>query len=107
MNKNMIQNKKTEVSTGLSLNDKDYMNSLLSTLKEMTKNYAVALTEASNETLYEEIKKLFDKTIALQRQTYEIMFQNGWYSIEKADDPKIKNKFNMLYTEFNDLNSEE
>ena len=56
MNNNQICNPKVEVPTGLNLNDKDNINSLLSTLKEMTKNYAVALTEASNEILYHEYK---------------------------------------------------
>ena len=46
---NVIKNPKIEVSTGISLNEKDYMNSLLSMLKECAKNYTVALTEASNE----------------------------------------------------------
>ena len=34
---NQIQNQKTEVSSGMKLNDKDYLNSLLSSLKEMIK----------------------------------------------------------------------
>ena len=56
MNNNQIKNPKVEVPTGKTLNDKDYMNSLLSTLKELVKNYAIALTEASNENLYNEYK---------------------------------------------------
>ena len=35
---NSISNPKTEVPKGTSLNDKDYMNSLLGTLKEIVKN---------------------------------------------------------------------
>ena len=58
---NQISNPKTEVPKGTKINDKDYMNSLLGTLKEMVKNYAVALTEASNETLYNEFKNMFDE----------------------------------------------
>ena len=54
MNNNEIKNEKVEVPTGISLNDKDYLNSLLSTLKEITKNYTISLTEASNEVLYNE-----------------------------------------------------
>ena len=54
MNNNQISNPKVEVPTGKTLNDKDYLNCLLSSLKEMTKNYAIALTEASNEALYNE-----------------------------------------------------
>ena len=39
-----ICNVKVEVPEGISLNDKDYLNSLLSTLKEMEKNYVLAMT---------------------------------------------------------------
>ncbi len=107
MNKNMIQNKKTEVPAGITLNDKDYMNTLLSSLKEMTKNYATALTEISNEKLYKEFKKIFDATSSLQRETYELMFKNGWYSIEEADNKKVDNKYNMFSQEITDLDNQE
>ena len=45
---NTISNPKTEVEKGIDLNDKDYITSILTCLKELTKNYAVVLTEASN-----------------------------------------------------------
>ena len=45
MNNNQIKNTKVEVPTGISMNDKDYINSLLSCLKEMVKNYSIAMTE--------------------------------------------------------------
>ena len=60
---NQIQNIKTEVPSGIKLNDKDYLNSLLSCLKERVKNYSVVLTEASNENLYNAYKTMFDKYI--------------------------------------------
>ena len=53
---NKIENEEVMVQSGKSFNDKDYMNSLLSTLKELVKNYAVGLTEASNECLYQKYK---------------------------------------------------
>ena len=56
-----VKNSKTEVPCGICMNDKDYMNSILSSLKEMSKNYVVALTEASNEVLFKKLKKDFDK----------------------------------------------
>ena len=37
-----VKNSKTEVPCGICMNDKDYMNSILSSLKEMSKNYVVA-----------------------------------------------------------------
>jgi len=107
VSKNVVQNTKTEVPNGTSLNDKDYMNSLLSCLKEMVKNYATVLTEASNEDLYKRHKKIFDSLITLQRETYELMFENGWYSIEKSTKEKIRTKYNMLCTELNNLGKED
>jgi len=103
-NSNMISNPKTEVPTGKALNDKDYANCLLSSLKEMVKNYSVALTEASNENLYNNYKEMFDNYIKLQREVYELMFRNGWYSLEKAETQKISNKIQMLNQEITDLN---
>ena len=104
MNNNQISNPKTEVSKGTKLNDKDYMNSLLSSLKEMVKNYSVALTEASNETLYSEYKTMFDEYSKLQREVYEVMFRKGWYSLEKAEQQKLDTKYQTLNQELIDLN---
>lgn len=103
-NSNKICNQKTEVPTGKSLNDKDYINSLLSSLKEMVKNYSTALTEASNENLYKSYKAMFDNYISLQREVYELMFRNGWYCLEKVETQKIDSKIQMLSQELTDLN---
>jgi spore coat protein CotF len=104
MNNNKISNPKTEVPTGKMLNDKDYMNCLLSTLKEIVKNYSTALTEASNEELYNGYKSMFDNYIAMQRDVYELMFRYGWYSLEKAEVQKIDSKIQILNQELSNLN---
>lgn len=103
MNNNEIKNQKVEIPKGIALNDKDYINCLLSSLKELEKNYTVALTEASNEQLFNKYKQTFDTVAALQRETYEIMFQKGWYCLEKAETQKITKKLNMLTQEYQDL----
>lgn len=101
---NQIKNNKTEVETGTKLNDKDYLNSLLSCLKEMVKNYSIALTEASNENLYKVYKEMFDKYINLQREVYELAFRKGWYILEVAESQKVSDKYLTLNKEYNDLN---
>lgn len=103
MNNNEIKNPKIEVPTGINLNDKDYANQLLSCLKEMVKNYAVSLTEASNENLYNEYKNMFDNYINLQREVFEILFRKGWYILEKVEDQKINQKYQTLNQELIDL----
>lgn len=89
---NQISNPKVEVPTGIACNDKDYLNSLLSCLKEMSKNYVMAMTEASNESLFEKHKQVFLTLISLQREVYELMFRKGWYILEKSDTQKINQK---------------
>lgn len=104
MNNNQISNPKIEVPKGTNLNDKDYINSLLSCLKEMVKNYLVALTEVSNENLYNKYRNMFDEYSSIQRQVYELMFRKGWYSLETADTQKLDSKYQTLNQEFIDLN---
>lgn len=103
MNNNQIFNPKVEVEKGLNLNDNDYITCLLSTLKEMTKNYAVAMTEASNEVLYNIYQETFLNISLLQREVYELMFRKGWYVLEKSESLKINTKFNTLLQKYQDL----
>lgn len=103
MNSNMISNQKKEVPKGIELNDKDYLSKLLSCLKEMEKNYVVAMTEVSNENLYNKYKNVFNDIANLQREVYELMFRCGWYQLEKVDSNKISQKVTMLSQELNDL----
>ena len=40
----------------------------------MSKNYVMAMSEASNECLYEKHKQVFLSLISLQREVYELRF---------------------------------
>ena len=104
MNNNKITNPKTETPTGINMNDKDYITCLNSTLKEMTKNYSTAMTEASNESLYRSFNSTFQELSKLQRDVFELAFRKGWYVLETADSNKINNKYSILNQEYNDLN---
>ena len=105
MNNNKISNQKAEVPSTPEMNDKDYITSMLEVEKAMVKDYAVALTEASNEDLYNDYYDLFDEVSETQREIYNLMFQKGWYSIETAQDTKITQKLNMLEQELPQLDN--
>lgn len=100
---NKIKNNKQEVENSIDMNDKDYSNKLLTCLKEMTKNYSIALTEASNEKLYNKYKDMFLRFSMMQRNVFELMFRKGWYELEKIDSDKLNEKFNMLNTELDSI----
>lgn len=91
-----VGNKAVEVPSGIELNDKDYCTCLLSTLKDMEKNYALAMTEASNEWLYNIHRDTFLDIATLQRKVYTLMFQNGWYQLEAVEVKKLTEKYDML-----------
>lgn len=103
---NQISNTKVEVPTGINLTEKDYITCLLTTLKEMSKNYVTAMTEASNESLFNVYSEILEKVSSLQREVYEVMFRKGWYILEKCDVNKINTKHQTLLQEYNDLSGE-
>lgn len=100
---NKITNPEVEVPKSSNLNDKDYLNILLTSLKELSKNYTISMTEASNEYLFAKYNKTFEKIINLQRETFELMFKKGWYPLEKAENNKITGKYTTLNKEYQDL----
>ena len=100
---NKIKNQTTKVQNGIELNEKDYCTCLLSTIKDMEKNYVIAMTEASNEWLYDIYKNTFLELSELQRELYQIMFQNGWYEMECVESKKLDDKYTMLESDYRAL----
>lgn len=98
-----LGNSVTEVPKGIELNEKDYCVCLLSTLKDMEKNYVIAMSEASNEWLYDNYKDTFLNISDLQRRLYELMFENGWYQLETVDKSKLNEKYNNLTGDYQGL----
>lgn len=89
-----IENPKTEVPETKELNDRDYLNSILESLKNMSDNFSIALNECSNKAMYKEVFTIFQNTKDLAREAYNLMFCNGWYSLEQAEEQKIMSKQN-------------
>jgi len=106
MNNNEIKNQKKEVPTGIEMNDRDYLNSILELEKNMSNNYSIALNEASNEYLYEDYFTLFEDTKDAARECYNLMFQYGWYTLEEAEEQKVNEKINCFTQELTDLGLE-
>lgn len=98
-----ISNPKVEVPSTKEMNDCDYLTDILETEKNMSVNLCIALNEASNEELYNELFECFKKVKNLQRKLYEKMFELGWYSLEKADDQKISQKEQELSNKRSEL----
>lgn len=103
MNNNKVQNQKTEVPQTIEMNDENYLNNMLETEKNMSVNMTIALNEASNETLYNELYEMFLQIKNAQRDLYELAFRKGWYSVEKAEQTKISEEYNSLSQSLSEL----
>lgn len=103
MKNNELKNEKVEVPMGISMNDCDYLNSVLTIEKNMSNNYSVALNEASNDYIYEDYFAMFEDTKDAARDLYNLMFKYGWYILEEADDSKVKQSIKKLETQIKEL----
>ena len=104
MDNNMICNTETEVSKTLELNDRDYLNCVLEIEKSMANNLNTFLNEASNDRLFNDVYDIFDEVKTNARDTFLLLFRNGWYKLETAPTNKINEKYNELNQELIDLN---
>ena len=100
---NKICNPKVEVPCTINMNDKDYLNTVLNTEKALVKAYAVALTEASNNDLYNDYLDMFNDISDAQRSTFELSFNKGWYTLEEAESTKIDEKYTLLQQQLNEI----
>lgn len=100
---NKVSNPKTEVPQTIELNDCNYLDELLTCEKNMAGNLQIALNEASNQNLYNEIKAIFDEVQNMQRKVFNLAFEKGWYSLEKADALKVSQKMSELNQKLSEL----
>jgi len=90
MNTRQVQNPEAQVPKTPQMNERDFLNDMLTTEKYMTLSYSVFLHEASNQPLYQDILNIFTETQNCQRDLYNVMFKKGWYKLEAADPQKLQ-----------------
>jgi spore coat protein CotF len=96
MNQNQIQNPETQVLKTPQMNDRDFLNDMLTTEKYMTSSYSVFLHEASHQQLYQDMMNIFTETQNCQRELFNLMFKKGWYKLEAADPQKLQQAYQQF-----------
>jgi spore coat protein CotF len=96
MNQNQIQNPETQVPKTPQMNDRDFLNDMLTTEKYMTSAYSIFLHEASHQQLYQDMMNIFTETQNCQRELYNLMFKKGWYKLEAADPQKLQQSYQQF-----------
>jgi spore coat protein CotF len=96
MNQNQIQNPETQIPKTPQMNDRDFLNDMLTTEKYMTSSYGIFLNEASNQQLYQDMLNIFTETQNCQRELFNLMFKKGWYKLEAADPQKLQQSYQQF-----------
>jgi spore coat protein CotF len=81
---------------GPEMNDRDLLNDALSTCKYITDSLNVAVREASHTRLHGDILQILNETHQSARDLFNLMFQNGWYSLEPEEQQKIDQAFQQF-----------
>ena len=100
---NKVSNPQVEVPKTNKMNDRDYLNTLLEIEKNMSNNLSIALNEASCDKLFNFEFLLFTETKGMARDLYDMMFECGWYSLEKTEKNKINETLSEMETNLNQL----
>ena len=93
------------MSEDVCFNDQDYINYLLSLLKELEKQYCLMMMEASSDWLYQLYRDFLLDVSCLERKVYHTLFLNGWYLLEKVDEDILKEKYQAYFKQYKKLST--
>jgi len=85
-----------------SFTEKELMNDLLASEKQLTSAYNTGITEASCSNLRQHLTKCLNDTQQIQYQLFSAMKQRGWYQTKPAasqDVQSAKTKYNQMKSE--------
>lgn len=85
------------------MNNRDLLDDILASEKAITTNTSIALIEASNDKLEQEIFEFFETVLQLQREAFELAWNNGWYTLEEVQKSKIGEKAKSLQKKYDEL----
>jgi len=91
-----IQNQEKQVPKTPQMNERDFLNDMLTTEKYMTSSYSTFLHEASHQQLYQDVLNIFTETQNCQRELYNLMFRKGWYKLEPANEQQLQQTYQQF-----------
>lgn len=77
------------MATKQTMTDKEYMEDVLLTSKQLTNLYHSAVQESSTENLHYQLKDNLNQSIDVEHQIFSTISQKGWYPQEQADAQQI------------------
>ena len=78
------------------MDNKEIMENYLLVLKSTVEVYVHGTLESTNEKVRTLLKKCLNETISNQKETYDLIKNNGWYETINIDKEKIIETLNKL-----------
>jgi spore coat protein CotF len=75
--------------TGLSMTDKEYMQDILSSAKQLSGLYHYAVQESCTPKVLKSFRDNMNSAISLEHQIFDVCSQNGWYQTDPAEKKKV------------------
>jgi spore coat protein CotF len=88
---------------GPDMNDRDFINDLLTHEKHLASTYNIGLLEMQNPQLHNTVQGILSDIHNNQFKAFDLMFQKGWYKMKAADKQEvqqIKTQFTNYQTQF-------
>ena len=85
------------------LEPKDILNDILSSTKELYKLYSTFSTEVSNEDTLFTIEEGEAEIRNLQRDTFNLLYDKGWYQLQADTNKNISATYNQFLKSKKDL----
>lgn len=83
------------------MNEKEFLIDILETEKCMSVNMIYALNEASCKYLYDRYFKMFKEISKSTKEVFNLLYDKGYYKLEKEDQKKLKDAYDTLSKEIN------
>lgn len=94
---NKVKNPKQDALPNVnSFNDEDILNDVLISLKHLSTMYGTLGHEASNATLSNQVDTLNKGVSKLGRDAFNLMFEKGWYCLERETPQKLNEEYNKF-----------
>ncbi|SES87624.1 Coat F domain-containing protein [Natronincola peptidivorans] len=74
-----------------SFSEKELMNDLIASEKQVTSAYNVGITEASCSNLRQHLTKCLNESQEIQYQIFNAMEKRGWYQTKQAQAQDVQN----------------
>jgi spore coat protein CotF len=89
-------NKKAILPNSKAFNDEDILMDIMLTLKHLAGIYGILGQEASHKAFAKKVDDINKDTGTCLRNAFNLMFENGWYTLEEETAQKLETSYNKF-----------